>query len=77
MRLYGEIKKHGAGVVISQPLSAKQIAEINLITEMVYAFEDRKSSAPDWAAWAQENKLAADLLGMGLRQALEMGFEVS
>ncbi len=76
MRLYGEIKKHGAGVVIDHPLSAKEIGEINLITEMVFAFQDREPNN-DWAAWALDNQTAADLLGMGLKQALEMGFEVS
>lgn len=52
-------------------IGAGEMRAIGLAERVVHAFETRANT--EWAAWSEANPEQADLLGLALREAIDLG----
>jgi hypothetical protein len=64
------VDRYGGLAVFGRTIGGLEMRRISLAERVVAAFRARTG---DWAVWDEENPEVANLLGLALREAIELG----
>jgi len=76
IELGNAVDRFGGQVVYGRPIGMLEMRQITLAERIVNAYDARQVSdenQANWAEWSAENQGAANLLGLSLRAALDLG----
>lgn len=66
------VDRYGGMAVFGRTIGACEMRSIGLAESIVNAVREREKSE-DWTVWDEDNPKMADLLGLALREAIELG----
>ena len=72
VELANAVDRFGGMAVFGRTIGALEMRRISLSENIGNAYQAREK-ADDWAEWSAGNQGAADLLGLALRAALDLG----
>ena len=73
IELGNAVDRYGGMAVYGRTIGAGEMRAISLAEGIVNAFNTRDQSPEDLADWSKDNKGLADLLGLALREAIDLG----
>ena len=73
IELGNAVDRYGGMAVYGRTIGAGEMRAISLAEGVVNAFNTSDQSEEDLADWSKDNKGLADLLGLALREAIDLG----